>query len=460
MNLSKARKPRLRTIAGVALGVALCFEMSGALAQALGLVEAYHAALLNDPTYRGAIYDNQAGQENIALGRAGLLPKVQAVYAPSKNRADITTTQTYLGKEYHNTTHPSYDSLNATIQIRQPLFNLGALAGYKQGIAKAEYSDAQFASRAQDLVLRLVGAYAEAQYAEDQLALATAQRDAYLEQMHVNVRMFKQGEGTKTDMLETQSRASLAEAQVLEAQDNLTTARHTLAGIVGMEITELVPLSRDFKALPIEPPSAEAWRAIALTKNAEIVALNAAIEVSRQEANRQRSGHAPTLDLVASYGQQNATTTSTYNQDSTVRAVGVELNIPIFSGGYTSAATRQAVAGYEKTRTDLDAKISQISVEVQKQFSLVLSGAQKIEALMKSVESASLLIEATKQSIKGGVRINLDLLNAQQQLYASRRDLAQARYNYLLAYLRLRNAAGTLGAQDLIDIAGYFTQMN
>lgn len=453
-------KGRLRRIAGFALGIALCLEM-GRAAAALNLIEAYHAALLHDPTYRGAIFDNQAGQENIALGRAGLLPKVQAVYAPSKNRAEITTTaQNYLGQDYQSTTNPSYDSLNATIQVKQPLINFAALATYKQGIAKAQYSDAQFASRAQDLVLRLVGAYADAQYAEDQLALAIAQRDAYLEQMHVNVRLFKQGEGTKTDMLETQARASLAETQVLEARDNLTTARHTLAGIVGMEITGLAPLNKDFKALPIEPASYEAWRDIALKKNAEIVALNAAVEVAQQEINRQYSGHAPTLDLVASYGKQNATTTNTYNQDSTVRSVGVELNLPIFSGGYTSAATRQAAAGYEKTRADLDAKISQISVEVQKQFSLVLSGAPKIEALIKSVESSSLLIEATKQSIKGGVRINLDLLNAQQQLYTSRRDLAQARYNYLLAYLRLRNAAGTLGAQDLMDIAGYFAPLN
>jgi protease secretion system outer membrane protein len=451
MNMT-IRQGRLRRIAGFALGIALCLEMGRAAAAPLNLIEAYHAALLHDPTYRGAIFDNQAGQENIALGRAGLLPKVQAVYAPSKNRAEITTTQTSI--------NPSYDSLNATIQIKQPLINFAALATYKQGIAKAEYSDAQFVSRAQDLVLRLVGAYADAQYAEDQLALAIAQRDAYLEQMRVNVRLFKQGEGTKTDMLETQARASLAEAQVLEARDNLTTARHTLAGIVGMEITGLAPLNKDFNALPVEPASYEAWRDIALKKNAEIVALNAAVEVAQQEINRQYSGHAPTLDLVASYGKQNATTTNTYNQDSTVRSIGVELNFPIFSGGYTSAATRQAAAGYEKTRADLDAKISQISVEVQKQFSLVLSGSPKIEALIKSVESSSLLIEATKQSIKGGVRINLDLLNAQQQLYTSRRDLAQARYNYLLAYLRLRNAAGTLGAQDLMDIAGYFAPLN
>lgn len=441
------------------LALALSSNLAIGVAQAapMNLLQAYQAALQNDPTYRGARHENQAGQEARNMGRSNLLPKLSANYSTSKNRAEITQTgQNFLGQPVTDTTHPAYTSVNAGVILRQPIVNFEALALYNQGVAKTNYSDAQFAGRSQDLMLRLVAAYSDAQYSEDQLVLAAAQRDAYREQMRVNQRLFKQGEGTRTDMLETEARANLADAQVLEAQDNVTVARNTLAGIVGMEVTELAPLNQDFRLLPLQPATFQEWRDLAMIRNAEIVALGYAVEIAREEINRQRAGHAPSVDLVGSYGKQKSTTTNTLNQDAIVRSVGVEVSIPLFSGGYASAATRQAVASHEKARSDLDVKISQVAVELRKQFSLMQSAGPRIDALVKSADSASLLIEATRQSIKGGVRINLDLLNAQQQLYTSRRDLALARYNYLLAYLRMRSAAGTLNQQDLGDIAGYF----
>lgn len=444
---------RMRVLSAVALGLALSMDCAAA---PLTLLQAYQAALQNDPTYRGAINEHKAGQENVNLGRSRLLPRLSISYAANKNNAEITTTQTSFGQTFTNTTHPTYTGVNAALVLRQPLVNFEALASYKQGVAQTEYSDAQFAGRSQDLMLRLVAAYADAQYNEDQLALAIAQRDAYLEQMHVNERMFKLGEGTKTDMLETQARASLAQAQVLEARDTLATARNTLAGIVGLDVTELAPLNKNFRVLPVKPASVQAWLDIAMQKNAEIVALGYALEAAHQEVNRQRAGHFPNVDFVASRSKQDSASINTYNQDANVNAVGVEINIPLFAGGYVSAATRQAAANYEKARNDLDAKKNQISVELHKQFGLMQSSEPRIDALMKSVESARLLVIATKQSIKGGVRINLDLLNAQQQLYTAQRDLALARYNYMLAYLRMRNAAGTLEPQDLTDIAKYF----
>ncbi|NMM37926.1 MAG: TolC family outer membrane protein [Glaciimonas sp.] len=445
------------TVLASTLALASNLAIGVAQAAPMNLLQAYQAALQNDPTYRGAIYENQAGQEARNMGRSYLLPKLSSYYTTGKNQADITQTgQNILGQPVTNTSHSDYSSVNAAVTLRQPIVNFEALALYNQGVAKTNYSNAQFVGRSQDLMLRLVAAYAEVQYSEDQLTLAAAQRDAYREQMHVNERLFKQGEGTKTDMLETEARANLAEAQVFEAQDNVTVARNTLTGIVGVEVTELAPLNQDFRLLPLQPANFQEWRDIALAKNAEIIALGYAVDIAHEEINRQRAGHAPSLDLVGSFGKQKSTSTNTINQDANVHSIGVELNIPLFSGGYVSAATRQAVANHEKARSDLDVKINQVSVELRKQFSLMQSAGPRIDALVKSADSASLLIVATKQSIKGGVRINLDLLNAEQQLYTSRRDLALARYNYLLAYLRMRSAAGTLNEQDLGNIAGYF----
>ena len=441
--------PKKRLFAG---GLASVFMLQAGGVSAMGLIQAYEFALQNDPTYLAAIHENEAGKQNRVLGRSSLLPNVSANYSTSRNRADITAPS--FGETV--TSHPVYTSKIATIGVRQPLINLEGIARYQQGIAQSNYSDAVFSSRAKDLVLRLVSAYADAKYAEDQLALAVAQRDAFAEQMHVNESMFKKGEGTRTDTLETQAKYDFAEAQVIEARDNLTTARNTLAAIVGTDVTQLDSLSENFQVQPLQPAGFDAWKAIALEQNADIAAQRYAVEASRQEVNKNRAGHAPRVDMVASYSKNEGETLNTYNQESTSRNIGFQVNIPLYSGGAVSAATSQAVSNYEKAKSDLEAKTSQMLVELRKQHSLVLSSATKIDALVKSVNSAKLLVTATEQSIKGGVRINLDLLNAQQQLYTARRDLAQARYNYLLSYLRLRSAAGTLNNDDVRYVAGYF----
>ena len=306
------------------------------------------------------------------------------------------------------------------------------------------------------MALRVVGAYLDALYASDQLALALVQRDMYSEQQAVNNRLFEKGEGTKTDMLETQARLDLAEAQVLEAQDTVTAQRNTLEGIIGMDAGTLDTLTPNFRFAPLSPATFDEWKAIAVANNHELAAATLAVENARLEIQKAKAGHAPRLDLVASYGKDNAASLNTYNQDAVNRTIGVQLNIPLYAGGGVSAQARQAVAGYERAKADLDSRTSKVLVELRKAHSLVVSSVARVDALVKAVDSGKLLMKATEQSIKGGVRINLDLLNAQQQLYTSQRDLAQARYSYLLGILRLRAAAGTLSGSDVAEIAAYF----
>lgn len=433
----------------------LCLLVHVRSASALGLVEAYESALQNDPTYIGAVHENEAGRQNRQLGLSNLLPQVSASYGKYKNRADITEPN-FLGQEV--TGHPVYDSKSTNVSLRQPLVNLDGVARYLQGKAQAEYSDAVFSSKEQDLLVRLVGAYADAKYAEDQLALIEAQRNTLDEQKRVNERMFQLGEGTKTDTLETQARYDIAEAQLLEAKDNLINARNSLAAIVGMDISELDMLRDDFRVRPMQPATFEEWRAIAMERNPDIAAQRKAVDIARQEVNKAYAGHAPRVDLVASYSKGLSETLTTLNQDSTNRTIGVQVNIPIYSGGAVYASSKQAVANLEKAKSDLDARTSQVVVELRKQYNLTVSSASKIDAMMKAVNSARVLVEATRQSVKGGVRINLDVLNAQQQLYTSLRDLAQARYSYLVAYLRLHAAAGTLNGEQLHNVASYFVK--
>lgn len=421
-------------------------------ASALGLLPAYEAALANDPVYRAALRDNEAGQQFRVLGRANILPSLSANYAQNKNRADVTNSSVLGGR----TEHRNYTSLTASVQFRQPLFHPEGMARYRQGIAQTSASDAQFSLRQQDLIVRLVSLYATAKYAEDQLAQASAQRDAYAEQRLSNLRLFQRGEGTRTDVLETQAKFDLSMAQVLEARDNVVNARNALGVMVGQDITSLDAVTDNFRAKPTQPGSFEDWKGMALMENPEIVAQRYAVEVAREEINKSRAGHSPRLDLVASASKNNSDTINTFNQNANILSVGIQLNVPIYSGGSVTAATSQAVSNYEKAQADLDAKTSQVLVELRKQYNLTLSSAARLDAAATALSSASLLVDATLKSVKGGQRTNLDVLNAQQQLFEAKRDLALSRYNYLLSILRLRYSAGTLGMADLKDIAAYF----
>ena len=190
------------------------------------------------------------------------------------------------------------------MQLRQPLINFGAAAGYRQGVSKTSQGDAQFSGESQDLIVRLVIGYADAKQAEDQLALAVAQLKAYAEQRQVNERLLEKGEGTKTDLLETEAPFHLEEAQVLEAQDNVIIAREALAAVIGRVVTALDPLSDDFRVKPMHPARFDDWKEIALDNNPEIAAQRHAVDAAREEINKQRAGHFPRLDMVAALTRQ------------------------------------------------------------------------------------------------------------------------------------------------------------
>lgn len=444
--------PKKNSLRAAACGFGILLSAWAGGAGAMNLEQAYQAALRHDPTYRMNFYENEAGKENRILGRSALLPNVAASYSKTKNEADLI--QRTANRIV--TTHPDYTGTSAIVQLRQPLFNLEAFARYRHGVAQTKESAARFESHKDEVALRVLGAYVDTLFATDQLNLVQAERMAFEEHMKVNKRLFEEGEGTRTDMLEIQARLDLADARLLEAEDALTAARNTLEGVVGMPVDRLDPLAPSFRVDPLNPSSFDEWRALALANNPDLKAGKFAIEVAQQEVNRARAGHAPRLDMVASYSKNDSESITTLGQENVTRSLGIQLNVPIYSGGQVSAASRQAVAIRERAKADLDRRTSLVMVELRKAHSVALSSVAKVDALIKAVSSNDLLIKATEQSIKGGVRINLDVLNAQQQLAATQRDLAQARYSYLLGLLRLKAASGTLTDDDVYGVARYF----
>jgi outer membrane protein, protease secretion system len=448
---------RLRPIAlkrarlAACLSAALAFSSPGAAA--MTLEQALQAALRYDPLFQSANYEQAASSEARVIGRANLLPNVSANYGRSDVAADRTITTG--GRPVND--KPNYISESASISLRQPLFNLEAYARYKQGDTQSNYGEAVLASKTQDLYVRLFGAYAEVLLASDQIQLAVAQRDALKESELANQRMFERGAGTKTDVLETKARYELSEAELLEAGNSLDIARRKLASITGPLTTPLPTLSTGFKFLSLEPETYEAWEKIALDQNTTLIAQRFQVNYAELDLKRAQAGHYPKLDLVASYTDSKADSLLTFNQESRLRSIGVQMAIPLYSGGSVDAGVRQATASFERARSDLAAKTEDVLQEVRKQHRLFSSSKARIDALANAEQSSLLVIEATRKSIAGGARINLDLLNAEKQLYTTRRDLAQARYGHLIAYLRLRQAAGVLTGEDVLALGPYFS---
>lgn len=424
---------------------------------AMSLLEAYEAALQHDPTYRSAYHENEAGQQAEAIGLASLLPNLSLTHNQSRSAGTITGPQQVAPgrvSEVSDNTH--FDSQISALTLRQPLINLEAVASYRIGKAQADSSRAKFTGRSQQLVVRLVEAYVETLLAQDHVKLSEAQLTSLEELKRVNERMLIKGEGTTTDVLETQSKHAIAQARVIEANDELEGARLKLEAIIGQKINQLDRLSDAFNTRAIQLQDYDSWYALALERNAELVTQRHAVTSGKEEIRKSFAGHTPRVDLVASLSKNNRGSFITRSQDAELATIGVEVNFPLYAGGRVNALTAQAKANHARAEADLDAITDKVLVELKKQHNLLRSGVKKIESLELAVKSAELLVEATEKSIRGGIRINLNLLDAQQQLYTAQRDLSRARFDYLLAYLRLQLAAGTLVLDDLRNIASYF----
>ncbi|BCJ05121.1 hypothetical protein PRtIB026_A50680 [Pseudomonas sp. RtIB026] len=423
-------------------------------AQALDLGDAYALALRNDPTWQGSIAEREAGLENLAIGRAGLLPRLSYRYNRARNDSEVTQ-RSQFGDV---TTQRDYRSYSSTLTLEQPLFDYGAWSDYRRGVAQAALADERYRGRGQELMVRLFGAYSEALFANEQIALAQAQRRTYAEQLTLNERLLKGGEGSRTDVLETRARYELAQAQEIEAGDNLDAALRVLQAIIGepVAVEDLAPMAGDFRVQPLTPTRFEPWRDLAVAHNAELASQRHGLEVAEQNIERQRAGHLPSLSAYASKGISSSSSESSYNQRYDTDSIGVQLSVPLFAGGGVQASVRQARAQRDAAGFELDAQLRDTLNQLRRQFNLCASGTAKIRAYDLAVKAASALVQATRKSVRGGERVNLDVLDAEQQLFGARRDLAQARHEYLRAWLQLRYLAGVLEAGDLNVLNRYF----
>ena len=424
---------------------------------ALDLMQSYELALKNDPVYRSASKDYEAGMENNGIGRSAVMPKIAAQYNQNANRA------TQWGAQYtggpNTSTNWSYPSNYSYVQLTQPIFSLEAFARWRQGVAQADFSQSKYIFNTQDLLIRVLQAYTDLLFSQDQMQFQTAERDAFLEQWNVAKKLNKGGEASMTDMLEAEAAYQVSEAKVVDAKDAVENSRRKFNSIVGEPVedaSKVSKLSGNFRYLNLASLKFDDWKEKALANNAELKAAENNMEIAKQEYRKNHAGHYPVVNLIGALTTQQSNTVTSINNTTNQSYLGVQVNLPLFSGGETNARSSQALANYEKAQADYDVTKDKVITELRKQYDLVVSGKQKVQALSSAQETATQLVKAMRKSVMAGERINVDVLLAEKGLFNTRRDLAQTKYNYLIAYLKLNQLGGSLEVDDFEKVAIYF----
>jgi outer membrane protein len=424
--------------------------MAGAGAQAADLLAVYRDALTYDAQFSAAKAQLDAGREKLPQGRAGLLPTIGFSANTVWNRDSLNIDSTPPMNTYFK-----YNTNGWAVQLTQPLFRWQNWRGYTQSELAVAQAEAQFLQARYDVIVRVAQAYFDVLLAQETLAVTQSQKAAIGEQLESAKRNFEVGTATIVDTNEAQARYDLARAQEIAADSDLTVKRQVLRSIIGKEPELLKGLKAGVKIAPPQPDDIGKWAETAEGGNAVVQQAQAGLEIASQEVDKQRAGHYPTLDLVASRSRNSQTgglfggTALPAGADMNATTVGLQLAIPIFSGGYTSSKDREAVALREKALSDLENARRQAALAARQAYLGVTSGLAQVSAYEAAVVSSQASLDSNKLGYEVGVRINIDVLNAQSQLYDTRQKLMKARLDTLVAELKLKSAAGNLAEEDL-----------
>lgn len=409
-------------------------------ASAADLMQVYRDALANDARFSAARAQLEAGQEKVIQGRAGLLPSLGASANTTWNDVD-SRTSTGINADAR------YNSNGYALQLTQPLFRWQNWVQYKQGELQTALADTQFMQARQDLILRVSEAYFNVLNAQDALAAVTQLRTAAAEQLEIARTSFEVGTVTITDVHEAQSRFDLAQAQEIAAQNTLDVSRQTLAQIIGKEPDVLATLREGVALQRPQPDNISDWVSAAERDGLGVQTQQLNREIATREVERTRAGHLPTVDLVATHARNNRPSTALDRNEST--SLALQLNVPLYQGGAISSREREAAALKLKADADLEDARRNAALAARQSWLGVTSGLAQVRALEAARVSSTSALEANKLGYEVGVRINIDVLNAQSQLADTLQQLSRARYDTLLAQLRLKAAAGTLDEADV-----------
>jgi outer membrane protein len=415
------------------------------MAQAQSLVELYNAAKGFDATYQSAKSQATATLAKGEQARAGVLPTVGL---------DAGINQSSQDSSLNSISGKSVGSQSAKISAKQPLYNAGNFAAYEQGKKAGAVAQAQLLAAEQDLIVRISQAYFDVLAATDSLTFVRSQKAAVAEQLASAKRNFEVGTSTIVDTRDAQARYDLTVAQELAAENDLRVKSLALDQLVGKSATAPRPLRAPVVLSAVEPADVNQWVQQSEALNPAIKQTEIALEVAQLETQKAQAGHKPTLDLVGSYGITNNTGSTTYNADYTtnVATVGLALNLPLFTGYAVQNRVKETLALEDKARSDLDAVKRTVAQGTRTAFFGLQSGLSQVKAYEAAEASTQSALDANKLGYQVGVKINIDVLNAQSQLFDTKAKLAKARYDVLVGGLKLRQASGVLKDEDLQPI--------
>ncbi|MFN3544807.1 MAG: TolC family outer membrane protein [Thiobacillus sp.] len=425
------------------LTLALTLTLAPA-AHAANLSEVFRDAQAYDAQFAAARAAYQAGQEKSVQGRAGLLPNVNVGGNVRYNNVDSSLPNG----------DADFASNGLSLTAAQPIFRRQNQVVYEQSKNQVKIAELQFRAAEQALILRVAQAYFDVLQSQDNLAFIAAQKKAITEQLAAAKRNFEVGTATITDTHEAQARFDLAVAQEIAEQNTFNIRLRALEKLIGKPAGALDVLI-DNPPIKAEPGNIDEWAQRAAQGNLQTEIQRIAKAIADQEVERNRAGHLPTLDAVAGYTINNNQNFGTTQVDTRTASIGLELNLPLYQGGLTSSRVREAVANQDKARNELEAASREASLSARQAWLNVNSGAARVRALEQALVSTKAQLDSTKLGLDVGVRTNLDVLDAEQQVLSARRDLAGARYAYLLSGLALKAAVGTLAPTDLAEIDQY-----
>jgi len=418
-------------------------------AGAIDLLSTYRLAQGGDPAFEAARYALEAGREKLPQARAGVLPGISLNGSGSRQNGQASFSDS------------PYQDRNVTswmwnLQLSQPVVRVANWIGVAQAGAQVEQAEAQFSQAESDLILRTAQAYFDLLTARDSVTVAKAQLKAVEQQRVLAKRRYDVGEATITDVYEAQSRHDLGRSQLVQTLNEQEARQAELERIAGPLPEPVAGLKAEVRLPSPEPLDVNAWIGNARESNPAVRTQLAALEVAEKEVSRNRAAHLPTLDFTAGYGNNytSGTMTSPADIENRVKSgtVGLQLTIPIYQGGIVNSRVTEAIANRYKSRAELEAARRQAATLARQAFGGVTSGLSQIEALTSAVTSSLDSVNANKIGYRIGTRLNIDVLNAEQQLFAAQRDLAKARYDTLLQGLRLKAASGMLTEVDVIAV--------
>lgn len=421
----------------------------GTPAQAINFVEALDAARQHDAQFRAAGHELESARQAVPMARAALLPQIGL----SASGSDVVGSRQFPNSLNQDVRlRVEYATPQASLQLRMPIFNAEARSRVDQTRAQTDVAESVYRYRGLELVDRLATAYLQVLLANEGKALAQTQLAALQVQLAQVKQRLERGEGTRVEVAQTQANLDVVKVRLVEAEDQVVLTRRQLKRMTGMDDVPLSGLPADEVLPPLQPQGLREWIDLALLQSPTLAAREQALVAAKMGVKRNFAGHLPKLDLVASLTQSQNESISSLNQTSTLRSIGVQLNVPIYSGGGVDAGVKQALADQARVEEEVRTERETIEIEIHKQYQTVASGQARISAYRQSVASAELLLQGMKRSLEAGLGTQNDVADALARVFLARRDLAQARVEYMLARARLMLQAGMSSADVAADV--------